>query len=263
MTPSLRLRTLALGRRWQRRLHWFAGAVGIILLGAGVAALFTTTRDTRSAFLLTLGLALVLFALLRGRIQLEGFEILGAKARVRDVVKRRLELAESSARVQPADPAALRHEAAVLQQLVGLHGLYEHIRRVEPPGPRRTAVLGQLASRMQAAGRDAEFDPAEVIVWFHQGTDALRVIALNLMLADERYRDFLAVVHTIDAPHSLFEQYYGLLLAQAMLPELDTLERSLLGDAIARARRKRRFRRDAPLAALSQRLLDQLDISGA
>jgi hypothetical protein len=123
--------------------------------------------------------------LLRGRLQLEGFEILGAKARVRDVVKRRLELAESPVQGQPANPAALHRQAVVLQRLVGLYGLYEHIRRAEPPGPRRTAALDQLASRMQAAGREAEFDSAEVIVWFHQGTDALRVIALNLMLANQ------------------------------------------------------------------------------
>jgi hypothetical protein len=229
-----------------------------LLLCAGVAALFMTDRDARSAFLLTLGLVLVLFALLRGRIQLEGFEILGAKARVRDVVKRRLELAESPALGQPADPAALRRQAVVLQRLVGLYGLYEHIRRAEPPGPRRTGALDQLASRMQAAGREAEFDSAEVIVWFHQGTDALRVIALNLMLANHNYRDFLAVLETIEVPRSLFEQYYGLLLADAMLVELDALQRRLLRDAIVRARRKRRFRRDAPLTELSQRLLDQL-----
>jgi len=36
---------------------------------------------------------------------------------------------------------------------------------------------------MHQAGSDADFDPAEVISCFHDGTDALRVIALNLMLA--------------------------------------------------------------------------------
>jgi hypothetical protein len=81
MTSSLRLRALQVGHRWKRRLHWVVGAVGVATVCAGVAVLFTTDRDARSTFLLTLGLALVLFALLRGRIQLEGFEILGAKAR--------------------------------------------------------------------------------------------------------------------------------------------------------------------------------------
>jgi hypothetical protein len=111
---------------------------------------------------------------------------------------------------------------------------------------------------MQAAGSKAEFDPAEVIGWFHEGTDPLRVIALNLMLANEAYRDFLAVLETVDMLHSLFEQFYGLRLADAMLADLDALQQRLLRDAITRAGRKRRFRRDAPLTELSQRLLDRL-----
>ena len=111
---------------------------------------------------------------------------------------------------------------------------------------------------MRSAGGEAEFDRAEVIGWFHDGTDALRVIALNLMLANEDYRDFLAALETIDTPHSLFEQFYGLRLSEAMLPQLDPLQRRLLGDAIARATRKRRFRRDPPLMSLSHRILDRL-----
>jgi hypothetical protein len=202
---------------------------------------------------------LLLVALLRGRIQLEGFEILGAKVRVREVVKRRLELAASPEHGRSADAAALQSQAAVLQKLVGLYGLYAHIRRMEPPGPRRTKALDDLAQRMREAGSGAQFDPAEVIGWFREGTDALRVIALNLMLADEDYRDFLAVLETIDSPHSLFEQYYGLQVAAAMLPGLDDLHRRLLEDAITRARRKRRFRNDDPVRELGDHLLQRLD----
>jgi hypothetical protein len=58
-------------------------------------------------------------------------------------------------------------------------------------------------------------------------------------------------------PHSLFEQFYGLLLADAMLPDLDS-QRRLLADAITRARRKRRFKRDAPLMGVGQSLRDRL-----
>jgi hypothetical protein len=230
-------------------------------LFGGVVVLFTTDQDARSAFLLTLGLLLVLVALFGKRVQLEGFEILGAKVRVREVVKRRLELAESPGGDQVADSAALRSQAVVLQKLVGLYSIYEHIRRMEPPGDERTDKLDQLALRMQAVGREAEFDPAEVIGWFHEGTDALRVIALNLMLANEKYRDFVAVLETVDMPHSLFEQYYGLELAEAMLP-LDPLERRLLRDALTRARGKRRFRHDRDLMTLSKSLLDQLGERG-
>ena len=258
-TSSLWLLALRVRHRWQGRLRWVAAALGVGLLFAGVAVLFMTDHSARSAFLLTLGVALVLVALLGDRIQPEGFEVLGAKVRVREVVKSRLELAESPGR-RPADGGAVLHrQAIVLQKLASLYGLYEHIRRVEPPGPRRTDDLDELAAAMRATGEEAEFDPAEVVGWFHNGTDALRVIALNLMLVNEDYRDFVAVLETVDTPHSLFEQFYGLKLAEAMLPGLDSLQGRLLSDALSRARRRRRFRRDLPLMILSQSLIDGLD----
>jgi hypothetical protein len=43
-----------------------------------------------------------------------------------------------------------------------------------------------------------------------------------------------------------------------MLPGLDPLHRRLLADAIERAERKRRFKRDAPLMHISRNLLDRL-----
>jgi hypothetical protein len=127
--------------RWQPRLGWIAGAVGMALFAAGVVVLFTNDHDARSGFLLTLGLVLFLVAALGNRVQLEGFEILGAKVRVREVVKLRLELASSPESGGTHDPARLRRQAAMLQELVGLYELYEHIRATEPPGQPRTKTL--------------------------------------------------------------------------------------------------------------------------
>jgi hypothetical protein len=258
MNPSIRLRMLALRHRWQQRLPALVGSLGVVLLCIGAVVLFTSHDDARSAFLLTLGLVLVLVSLFRGRVEIEGFEIFGAKARVRDVVKRRLELAESAEAGEPGDRVTLQRQAVMLQRLVGLYGLYEHVRRVQPPGPRRTEALDELAAKMRTAGQGAEFDVAEVIGWFREGTDALRVIALNLMLANKGYRDLLAVLETIDAPHSLFEQYYALWLADVMLGDVETLERRLLDDAIARAQGRWRFRHDDSLMALSRRVRARL-----
>ena len=227
-------------------------------LCGGVLVLFTSDHDARAAFLLTLGVALLGVALFGGRVQLESFELFGAQIRVREVVKRRLELAESAERGGDEDRAELQQQALVIQELAGLYGLYAHIRRVQPPGPGRTHVLEQVAALMRQVGGKASFDPAEVKAWFRDGTDPLRVIALNLMLANEDYRDFLAVLETIDTPHSLFEQYYGMRLAEAMLP-LDPLRGQLLGDAIRRAQRKRRFKGDPDLPSIGQRILERLE----
>ena len=240
------------------RLPWIVGALGAAAIVGGVLVLFLTDHGARSAFLLTFGVLLVLIAALGRRIEVEGFEILGAKLRVREVVRKRLEMAESGAGVDAARASAPQQQAVVLQKLVSLYGIYQHIRLVEPPGDYRTGLLDELAEQMRSVGRQAEFEPPEVIAWFHEGTDALRVIALNLMLENEDYRDFLAVLDTIDAPHSLFEQFYGVLLAEEMAPELDSLQRRLLADAIDRAARKRRFKRDRYLPARAERLLKRL-----
>ena len=134
-TSSQRLLVVQAWHRWQRHLLWAVGVLGVVAFFVGVIVLFTSDHDARSGFLLTLGLALALIALLGGRIQLEGFEILGAKVRVREVVKARLELATSEERGEMPDGDKIRNQAIVLQKLVGLYGLYEHVRRVERPDP--------------------------------------------------------------------------------------------------------------------------------
>lgn len=246
-----------------RRLSWLrpvAAFLGLVAFTGGVVALFTIDNSTGSLFLLTLGMVVVIVAFLGARIQLESFELLGAKIRVREVVRSRLQLTQLAvAGQEDGRGAAMREQALTLQKLIGLYDLYEYIRRTETASNRRTAALDQLAARMQAAGREVQFDPAEVSSWFHEGTDALRVVALNLMLAREDCRDFLAVLKTIDEPRSLFEQFYGLRLGRTMLLGLDGFERRLFADAIGRAQCKRRFRRDPPLMSLSNTILAELD----
>jgi hypothetical protein len=247
---------------FRRRLSWVrpvATLLGLVAFIGGVIALFTIDNSAGSLFLLTLGFVLLLVAFLGKRIQLESFEFLGARIRVREVVRSRLQLAQlPGAGDEDGQAADMRKQALTLQKLVGLYRLYEYIRRTETASSRRTQALDQLASRMQATAGRVEFDPAEVSTWFHEGSDALRVVALNLMLAREECRDFLAVLETVNEPRSLFEQFYGLQLGLAMLPNLDHLERRLLADAIGRAQSKRRFRRDRPLMNLSNVILAKL-----
>jgi hypothetical protein len=237
-----------------------AASLGVVVFAAGAVALFTIDNSAGSLFLLTVGVVFVLAALLGERIEVESFELLGARVKVRDVVESRLKLADiASASPQEGAGGELRDQARALQRLVGLYDLYSYIRRTEPFGQRRTAALDELATQMQEVGSDVEFDPAEVSRWFHEGTDALRVVALNLMIAREECREFTAVLRSVDAPKSNFEQFYGLVLASKMLPKLDEIETWVLGDAIGRALRKRRFQRDRDLMRLSTDILSELN----
>jgi hypothetical protein len=233
-----------------------AATAGAVVFVVGVIALFTTDNSAGSLFLITSGVVLFLGGLLGDRIRLESLELLGARIHVEDVVRGRLQLADSDAAA--GDDAGIRAQALTLQKLGSLYDLYRYIRETQSYSDQRTRDLDQLAVQMQAAGREAEFDPADVSTWFHQGDDALRVVSLNLMLARTEYRDFLAVLKTVDAPRSNFEQYYGLKLASAMLPELDSLQKRLLTSAITRAQRTWRFRRDRSLMRLSTAVLGKL-----
>jgi len=235
--------------------------VGLAMFVGGSVALFTTDNSAGGLFVVALGAALILVVLLGERVQLESFEILGAKVRVREVIEGRLELARLAGHSKDDHDRAKVHEQALtLQKLAGFYGLYKHIRGAERGSRQRTAALDQLAGRMQAVGRTVQFDPVEVSAWFSNGTDALRIVALNLMLAREECREFLAVLKAIDRPRSLFEQFYGLRLGQEMLPRLDQLERRLLADTIKRSRRRWRFRRDHALMELSRTILTKLAI---
>jgi hypothetical protein len=247
---------------FRRHLSWLrpvAALAGLAVFAGGTVALFTIDNGAGSLFLLTAGIVLILVALLGNRIQIESFEILGAKIRVREVVRSRLQLLESAgAGGDDARSSAIREQALTLQKLVALYDLYRYIRATQPVSDERTDALDELAERMYAAGREAEFDPAEVSSWFHEGDDALRVVALNVMRARPECRDFPAVLETIDEPRSLFEQYYGLELALTMTPTLDDLERRLLGYAVERARSRRKFRKDEPLMDLSDAIVTEL-----
>jgi hypothetical protein len=250
-------------RKAVRLLRPAVAPVGLVVFIGGVATLFTTDNTAGSLFLMTLGLVLLLVAFFGSRIELESFEILGTKLKVREVVRGRLELAELAASRQEGDRDARVRQAGVLQELLVLYDLYQYIRRTQPASQQRTAQLDSVAARMKAAGQQAEFDFATVSTWFHQGDDSLRVLALNLMRAREECRDFLAILKTVGEPRSNFEQFYGLILAEEIVREgCDRLECQLLADAIGRARRTRRFRRDKPLVFVSDRITAALESKG-
>ena len=165
-----------------------------------------------------------------------------------------MQLAEArDAGVAEDNGDALRRQAAALHTLYGLYRLYAHIRRTQPVGFQRTHSLDEVAMRMQHVGMTTEFDPVEVASWFDEGDDGLRVVALDIMLVRNECRDLLAALGAITEPRSSFEQYYGLVLARTMAPDLSELEKQVLRDSIQHASGKRRFRRDPSLDPLSRK----------
>jgi hypothetical protein len=239
-------------------LRLIAALAGLAAFFGGVVALFTIDNSAGSLFLITLGTLLVLISLFGRLMQIESFEIMGAKIKVQEVVRSRLQLALARSDEEDGRGAVIREQALTLQKLTRLYDLYAYVRSTQGASSERTAALDEIAARMQEAGKDGQFDQAEVSTWFQEGDDPLRIVALNLMLVREECRDFLAVLKTLDQPRSQFEQYYALQLGRKMLPSLNGFECRLLSDAIGRARRKRRFRRDPPLMRRSEQILAEL-----
>jgi hypothetical protein len=243
-------------RNWLSVVRIASALLGFAAVAGGVVTLFTIDSSAGSLFLVAVGIALILFAALGRRLRVESFEILGAKVNVREVIKSRIQLAQAPAAGQDdARAAAMRAQALALQEF---YDLYAYIRRTEPVSSERTAALDRLVGRMRNASTDFRFDPAEVVTWFDEGSDPLRMIAISVMRAREDCQYFPVVLKAVDSPHSLMEQYHALRLGEEMVGKLDRLERRLFRDAITRAQRKRRFNRDGPLMAQSNAILSEL-----
>lgn len=251
---------------WRSRRASALARAGLAVLAlaalvGGAVAVVATDRGTASLLLLTLGVVLLLVSWIGPRVQLESFGMLGAQLRVREVVAQRARIWQAA--VPEAEVAERsRRQAATLQTLDGLVDLYTYIRANQLAGDDRTRALDEVARRMQAEAGSTEFDPPEVGTWFRNGNDALRVVALNVMIARPECQELLAALAAIGQPRSPFEQYYGLRLAHAMAPRLGALDRKLLEQAVRRAQRRRRFRRDPSLPAMADALLHALRTSG-
>jgi hypothetical protein len=233
-------------------------AVGalIAVIGGGVA-LFTTDNSAGSLFLIGVGILLGLVAALGPRLEIESFELLGAKVKLREVIDSRIALAKvAEGGADDAGVEAMRAQALALREL---YDLYEYVRRTEPASDDRTAMQDRLVFRMRNASTDIPFDRAEVISWFEEGDGFLRMIAISVMQAREDCRYFPVVLKALERPHSLNEQYQALTLGDEMSGGLDRVEQELFRNAILRAQRQQRFKNDGPLMALSDRILRDLE----
>jgi len=228
--------------------------VGVLTVGG--VAVFVTDNGTGSAALVTIGGVLVVAAGLWDR--LESFEFGGAKMQL---VKRLRDRAdEAEARGDTAAAAALRDEAqALLEEARPVAASYERLRESLAPGPERTAKLEGLVAEARASARQRAWDPAEVKRLFESGADGDRIFALGLMQEDERVRDFDASLTAIEHSRSAFEQYYGLALAELMLPDLTKDQRRELETLLTSGRgNARRISPGTDRSNVAQRILTRL-----
>lgn len=108
---------------------------------------------------------------------------------------------------------------------------YEEIRETMGGGPERTATMNELVSRVSvfAAQVDLTTLPREL---FARGRDGTRIVALALLEPAPPVETLDLAIDAIQNRRSPFEQYHGLLIAQALFEELDLAEKALVRSAI-------------------------------
>jgi hypothetical protein len=239
-------------------LRLLLGLLGGASFGTGVVAVFVTENGTGTGVLLGFGGIVLVVALLGDRI--ESLEFGGSRLRMRAEAAERFALAEDSERQGDRITAArLRAEAQSLLDAAGPIAFeYRAIRGTMPYGPERTKAMRGVVARARQLATQHSFQPAEVARWLEHGTDEERITALAMMQAEPKLRNFGGVLMVIKKPRSGFEQYEALVLAEMMLAGLSGQDRQRLGSVI-RSVRGFRFRRDAELWRLSERVLDSID----
>jgi hypothetical protein len=218
-----------------------AALLGMAIFGAGVAAVFGTENGTGAAALLAIGAGFFVFAVLGDRVQ--SLEFGGVNLTIRDLARQTFTLAKEAE--QRGEDETAERLRAVGRALQGLATEYRRLRSSMRAGGERTGALEHVMTEARRLSRSEEFEPVDVATWFDQGTAEARITALGLMQGNPDVRDFEAALDAIEDPHSAFEQYHGLKLAEMMIPDLTRGQQAQLAHIVKRCLRSFRVRRDS------------------
>jgi hypothetical protein len=138
-------------------------------------------------------------------------------------VRRQLE--QELQRVEPAGPA--------LASLRDIAASYEQLRRSMGSGGDRTLRMSRLVVQARAAASKGSISADELAQLFAEG-DGGRVIALAAWQVRPDLAGFDQTIDAVASSHSAFEQYHGLLVAQAIAPSLASDQRATLRATLER-----------------------------
>jgi hypothetical protein len=198
----------------------------------------------------------VVLAVLGDRIETVAFG--GATLTLRQLAQETFALATEAS--EGGDEEAAERLRRVGQELQRLASQYRAIRALMPGGPERTRLLELLVAETRELAAEATLRAEDVRRWYDEGTEEARITALALMEGDQRLRDLGTAIDAIGSSRSAFEQYHGLVLADAMVRSgtLTAVEQALLTIAVERSLRSRRLQSDADRRILGGQILDEL-----
>jgi hypothetical protein len=207
-------------RTWQR---WVGGLLGLAAAAAGAVSVFTSDNQLGSAFLLGVGLILLLVGVVG---------IVPALVRFGDN-----EVAWQQAAEALREVGAVRPGESVPEVLHELGIRYDTLRATLPRGPQRTAMLEQIA--LQARTLAAAVDDQHVqtrLRTYPTDPEGARVVTLGL-LEGRPVRDAetaSVIASSVAQPRSAFEQYHALRVATQVFPSLSDPAKDRVREATAR-----------------------------
>jgi hypothetical protein len=201
--------------RRQQLVARTVAVLGLALVGAGVAAVFTTDSDTGAAALLAVGVLLVLLVVFEDRLESLRYGDLEL------VLRRKADEAVERGDLQAAK--VLRDAADTVGERVAraAHS-YKAVRRMNP-GPERTEQLDDIVEEGTLAAREREIDEEAVLNVLWTGSAGARAWALGVLLERPELATTRAILEAVQRPEHMHDQYHALELADRFVV-LETTE---------------------------------------
>ncbi len=193
--------------RRQRLAAIGLAALGLLLAGAGVAAVFRTQNGTGAAALLAVGAAFLLFAALGDRLE---------SMRVGDVeVVLRRKAIEAAGRGDLETARVLQRAADAFGQRVEMAArTYKTVRGNMPSGPDRTKRMQGIVVEARKDAHAPDLDVERVLSLLWTGSEGARVWALGILQERPELATTRAVLEAVQRPDQMFDQFQALVLAE-------------------------------------------------
>jgi hypothetical protein len=183
---------------------------GVGLVGAGVAAVFTTSSDVGAATMIGVGSVVVLFVAAGDRLETLRYGDL-------ELVLRQ-KAGEAARRGELGTAKVLEHAADTIAQRVSTSARsYRSVRGSMPPGPERTAKMDGIVAEAHRDAHSPDLDENEVLNLLWTGSEGARVWALGVLQKRPELATTRAILEALQRPDQMFDQYHALVLADRFL----------------------------------------------
>jgi len=238
-----------------------AGALlGLGVLVAGSVAVFETDNELGATALVAAGVAIAGVSVFGNRIEaLEAGGVRVELERQAMTARRQARRARAAGRTERAE-ALERKAEGLLAAATMVGSRYEDLRSTESSGWERTSRMEGLLREARALDTDV-LGPSDVAQIFMRGSDGGRIAALALAEADPRLATVGMLISAVNESRSSFEQYHGLLAAEAALPHLDDEDRHRLGAVVDALLAGPLGQRSSDRRTVARRILDRLSHS--